>query len=121
MPKTKSSPLTRCRVCDAELDARLVQCPECGACCPGCTTDGLKVRLSDTPAGRRLALARSSPCGKLQAMHEEIGHALMEAIWELDNLPVRTDEAMARLFAVLDDIEDAVNRTRQLDELLREE
>ncbi len=120
MPKTKISSLTRCRVCDAELDARTLQCPECGTCCPGCTTDGLKIRLTDTPAGRRLALARSSECGKLQAMHEEIGHALMEAIWELDNLPAKTDEAMARLFAVLDDIEDAVTRTRALDTLLEE-
>ncbi len=120
MATTKGSTLTRCRVCDAELDARVLQCPECGTCCPGCTSDGLRIRLTDTPTGRRLALARSGVCGKLQAMHEEIGHALMEAIWELDNLPVHTDEAMARLFAVLDDVEDAVTRTRALDELIEE-
>lgn len=120
MPRTQNSSLTRCRVCEAELDARLLKCPECGTCCPGCTSEGLKVRVTDTPAGRRLAIARSSACGKLQAMHEEIGHALMDALWELDNLPAKTDEAMARLFAVLDDIEDAVHRTRALDELLEE-
>ncbi|MFP4624938.1 MAG: hypothetical protein ACLFRX_12210 [Gemmatimonadota bacterium] len=76
----------------------------------------MKVRVSDTPAARRLALARSSSCGKLLAMHEEIGHALMESIWELDNLPLEPEVAMSRLYAVLDDLEDAVARTRALDQ-----
>ena len=97
------------------MDARLVRCPECGGCCPGCTTSGLKVRISNTPASRRLALARSSPCGKLLAMHEEIGHALMEAIWELDNLPAEPDLAIAHVHAVLEDLDTAIERTRQLD------
>lgn len=99
------------------MDARLVSCPECGNCCPGCTAEGLKVRISDTPAARRLALARTSPCGQLLAMHEEIGHALMEAIWELDNLPAEADLALNRVYAVLDDLEDAVERTRALENL----
>lgn len=104
-----------CRTCGAEVDARLVQCPECGGCCPGCTTAGLKVRTGDTPAARRLTLARSSPCGKLLAMHEELGHALMEAIWEVDNLPPDPDDALRRIFAVSDDLEAAIERTRALD------
>lgn len=115
MPETTVEPLTTCRSCGAEVDARLVTCPECGACCPGCTNSGLKVRVSDTPAARRLALARSSPCGKLLAMHEELGHALMEAIWEMDNLPLQTEEALARLYAVMDDLEEAIQRTEALD------
>lgn len=115
MTDNRARPVTTCRACGAEVDARLVRCPECGGCCPGCSTSGLKVRVSDTPASRRLALARSSPCGKLLAMHEEIGHALMEAIWELDNLPEDADLAIARVHAVMDDLEAAVERTRSLD------
>jgi hypothetical protein len=107
--------VARCRACGAEVDARLQQCPQCGACCPGCNTDGLKVKVSDTPAGRRLAIARSSPCGKLLAMHEELGHALMEAIWEMDNLPQDTDRAIARLYAIMDDLQEAIERTNSLD------
>lgn len=63
-------------------------------------------------------MARSSPCGKLLAMHEELGHALMEAAWELDNLPVNVDEALSRMYAVMDDLENAIDRTTALDEEL---
>lgn len=115
MPETTVKPLIACRACGAEVDARLVVCPECGACCPGCTKNGLQVRVSDTPAARRLALASSSPCGKLLAMHEELGHALMEAVWEMDNLPLQTDDALARLYAVMDDLAEAIQRTAALD------
>lgn len=115
---TRARPVSMCRSCGAEVDARLVQCLECGSCCPGCTTEGLKVRTSNTPAARRLTLARSSPCGKLLAMHEELGHAIMEAIWELDNLPADPDEAISRVFAVADDLEAAVGRARELDQIM---
>ena len=116
--ETRSRPVTRCRACGAEVDARLVVCPECGGCCPGCTASGLKVSTAQSPASKRQALARSSPCGKLMAMHQELGHALMEAIWELDHLPPDPDEAISRVFAVTDDLEAAVGRTRELDELI---
>jgi hypothetical protein len=115
MTDKRARPYTTCRACGVNVDARLVRCPECGGCCPGCTTSGLQVRISDTPASRRLALARSSPCGKLLAMHEEIGHAMMEAIWEMDNLPAEPDLAIARIHAVMDDLEEAMGRTRALD------
>jgi hypothetical protein len=115
MVKTKARPITNCRGCNAEIDARLQVCPECGACCPGCSTKGLKVRVSNTPAARKLAIARSSPCGKLLAMHEEIGQALMTAIWEMDNLPVDSDAAMTRLYGILDDLTNAIDRTHALD------
>lgn len=116
--ETRARPVTRCRSCNVEVDARLVLCPECGGCCPGCTTTGLEVRKTRRPAERRLALARSSPCGKLMAMHEELGHALLEAFWELDNLPPDPDQAISRVFAVTDDLEAAIVRTRGLDDAL---
>lgn len=119
MVDTKAAPLAKCRGCNAEVDARLQICPECGACCPGCSTEGLKVRLSNTPPARRLAIARSSPCGKLLAMHEELGHALMEAIWEMDNLPGDSDAAMTRLYGIMDDLEEAIERTHALDPTVR--
>jgi ferredoxin len=115
MSEEKKGSLTRCRACSAEVDARLQVCPACGACCPGCSTEGLKVRISNTPAARRLVIARSSPCGKLLAMHEELGHALMEAIWEMDNLPQDTDRAIVRLYAIMDDLQQAIERTHALD------
>jgi hypothetical protein len=115
MVRTTARPTTQCRACGMEVDAYVQVCPECGACCPGCTTSGLKVRVSNTPAARKLAIARSSPCGKLLAMHEELGHALMEAIWEMDNLPLDTDAAMTRLYGILDDLEAAIQRTHALD------
>jgi hypothetical protein len=115
MVTTTTRPLTRCRGCGDEVDARLQVCPQCGACCPGCSTTGLQVRVADTPPARRLAIARSSPCGKLLAMHEEIGHALMEAIWEMDNLPVETEAAITRLYGILDDLTSAIERTYALD------
>lgn len=73
------------------------------------------MKVTDTPPARRLALARTSPCGKLLAMHEELGHALMEAIWEMDNLPADTDVAIARLYSILDDLSQAIERTCALD------
>ncbi len=51
-------------------------------------------------------------------MHEELGHALMEAMWELDNLPPDTDEAISRIFAVTDDLETALEKTRALDRVM---
>ena len=112
---TKTRPLTTCRSCGVEVDARAQVCPACGKCCPGCTTRGLQVRISNTPPARRLAIARSSPCGRLLAMHEELGHALMEAIWEMDNLPTDTDAALTRMFGIMDDLAAAIDRTHALE------
>lgn len=115
MVTTRTRPVTTCRGCGTDVDARMQVCPACGACCPGCSTTGLKARVSNTPASRKLAIARSSPCGKLLAMHEELGHALMEAIWEMDNLPIDTEAAMTRLYGILDDLAAAIDRTVALD------
>ena len=116
MSDTRSRPVTTCRSCGAEVDARLIQCPECGGCCPWCSTAGLEIRTSSTPGARRLALARSSPCGKLLAMHDELGHAVMEAIWELDNLRNDPDAAIAQILGVTDDLQTALERTRALEQ-----
>jgi hypothetical protein len=51
-------------------------------------------------------------------MHEELGRSVLEAMWELDHLPMDPDEAISRVFAVADDLEQAVRRTRELDETL---
>ncbi len=115
MVETRAKPLATCRGCGIEVDARLQVCPECGACCPGCSTSGLRARVGNTPAARKLAIARSSPCGKLLAMHEELGHALMQAIWEMDNLPGDTDAAITRLYGVMDDVSAAIERAQDLD------
>ena len=115
MMKPPTSPVTQCRKCGASVDVRLVQCPECGSCCPGCSASGLKVERKKTSPERRAAMASSSPCGKLVAMHEELGHALLEAMWEMDNLPADPDAAISRLFAVADDLEDAIGRMRELE------
>jgi hypothetical protein len=96
----------------------MVVCPECGYCCPGCDETGLKLRKGSSSAEKRASLAKSSPCGKLLAMHDELGHALMEAMWEIDNLPADPDEAISRIFAVTDDLVEAIKATRALDEIL---
>ncbi len=108
----------QCRSCGAEVDARVAVCPECGQCCPGCNETGLRLRKGSSTPEKRAALAQSSPCGKLLAMHDELGHALMEAMWEIDNLPPEPDAAISRIFAVTDDLEDAIKATRALDEIL---
>jgi hypothetical protein len=48
-------------------------------------------------------------------MHEELGHALMEAIWEMDNLRGDPDAAIAQILAVTDDLAAALDRTRALE------
>jgi hypothetical protein len=48
-------------------------------------------------------------------MHEELGQALMTAIWEMDNLPQDTEKAVSRLYAVMDDLQGAIERTQALD------
>lgn len=113
-----SRPVTSCRNCGAQVDPRVAVCPECGGCCPSCDTPGLQARRSNGQADKRLAMARTNLCGKLMAMHEELGHALMEAVWELDNLPTDADEGISRVFAVTDDLEAAIARTRGLDQQL---
>lgn len=39
----------------------------------------------------------------------------MEAIWEMDTLPHDTDRAVARLYAIMDDLQQAMERTQALD------
>jgi hypothetical protein len=48
-------------------------------------------------------------------MHEELGHAVMEAIWEMDNLPMDTDAALTRLCGIMDDLTAAIERTQALE------
>jgi hypothetical protein len=48
-------------------------------------------------------------------MRDELCHALTEALYELDVLPRDEDGAMVGLYAVMDDLEEAIRRTQALD------
>lgn len=66
----------------------------------------------------RPASARSEPfdCfSPSDAMRDELSHALHEALFELQALPETEDGALVGLYAVMDDLEDAVERTEELD------
>jgi hypothetical protein len=48
-------------------------------------------------------------------MREELCHALTEALFELDVLPESEEGALVGLYAVIDDLQDAVHRTEKMD------
>jgi hypothetical protein len=52
-----------------------------------------------------------SPC----AMRDELYHALVEALYELDMLPDCEDGTVMGLYAVMDDLHEAIRRTQALD------
>lgn len=49
------------------------------------------------------------------AMRDELYHALVEALYELDVLPDQEDGALLGLYAVMDDLNEAIRRTQALD------
>jgi hypothetical protein len=49
------------------------------------------------------------------AMRDELYHAVVEALYELDMLPEQGDGAVLGLYAVMDDLTDAIRRTQALD------
>jgi hypothetical protein len=49
------------------------------------------------------------------AMRDELYHALVEALYELDVLPDQGDGAMLGIYAVMDDLDAAIRRTQALD------
>jgi hypothetical protein len=48
-------------------------------------------------------------------MKEELGHALTEALYELDVLPENEEGAIVGVYAVIDDLRDALERTECMD------
>jgi hypothetical protein len=48
-------------------------------------------------------------------MREELSHALMEAIYELEVLPDEEDGALVGIYAVIDDVQAAVHRAASMD------
>jgi hypothetical protein len=48
-------------------------------------------------------------------MREELRHALMDALCELELLPRSHDGALLGVYAVMDDLRDAMVRTQALD------
>jgi hypothetical protein len=50
-----------------------------------------------------------------QSMRDELSHALVEALYELDVLPEDEDGAVLGIYAVMDDLQKAIGRTQALD------
>jgi hypothetical protein len=48
-------------------------------------------------------------------MKEELSHALVEALYELDVLPRQEAAALVGIYAVMDDLNIAISRTKALD------
>jgi DNA integrity scanning protein DisA with diadenylate cyclase activity len=48
-------------------------------------------------------------------MREELTHALVEALYELEVLPPDADGALIGLYAVMDDLRQVLERTERLD------
>jgi hypothetical protein len=50
-----------------------------------------------------------------ELMREELSHALVEALYELEILPKSEEGALVGIYAVMDDLHDALDRTEKLD------
>ncbi|HSJ15505.1 MAG TPA: hypothetical protein VK939_13870 [Longimicrobiales bacterium] len=48
-------------------------------------------------------------------MRDELSHALVEAMYELEVLPKSQEGALVGIYAVMDDLQDAIRRTEKLD------
>ena len=57
----------------------------------------------------------SDRCRRCDAMREELSHALMEAIYELEVLPDEEDAALVGIYAVIDDVKAAVRHAESMD------
>lgn len=68
------------------------------------------MRLQATGVERRTAGLCSH-----DLMREELAQALHEALYELEALPRNQDAALIGLYAVMDDLRHALNRTEALD------
>lgn len=65
---------------------------------------------------RRLEVSRgTSRCRCCDIMRDELCHALVEALYELDVLPESEEGALIGVYAVMDDLRTALDRTECLD------
>jgi hypothetical protein len=55
--------------------------------------------------------------GGPRLMRDELSHALVEALYELDVLPADEEAAIVGIYAVMDDLHEALDRTEALDHL----
>lgn len=66
----------------------------------------------------RLRSAGAEPTNRSwspELMREELTHALVEALFELEILPRNREGAIVGIYAVMDDLQDAMRRTEALD------
>jgi hypothetical protein len=66
----------------------------------------------------RLHSARAEGTGRYSSpglMRDELSHALMEALYELEVLPNEEDAALVGLYAVMDDLQEAIRRAEAID------
>ena len=68
------------------------------------------MRLQSVRAERRRSRLWSP-----DVMKDELSHALVEAMYELEVLPKNQDAALIGLYAVMDDLRRAIERTESLD------
>ena len=59
--------------------------------------------------------ATKGRCRCCDIMRDELSHALMEALYELEVLPANEDGALMGVYAVIDDLETAIRRTEHMD------
>lgn len=65
---------------------------------------------------RRLEATRSTGrCRCCDIMRDELCHALVEALYELDVLPQDEEGALVGVYAVIDDLRAALERTECMD------
>lgn len=64
---------------------------------------------------RRLEPEHSGRCRCCDAMREELSHALVEAVYELEVLPNEEDAALVGIYAVIEDVQAAVRRAESMD------
>lgn len=65
---------------------------------------------------RRLEATRETGrCRCCDIMRDELCHALVEALYELDVLPNNEEGALVGVYAVMDDLRAALERTECLD------
>jgi hypothetical protein len=67
----------------------------------------MRTRSASNPCAGRF-------CGP-GVMKEELSHALVEALYELDVLPRQDAAALVGIYAVMDDLQVAIQRTTALD------